>query len=314
MAITWGDIKKAALDKMFTTVEADPSGAQEYVAAMPEVANYALMDLASVCRPISKKYSLSHVPVANMLGDSGAQFSIVQSIGEDIMYAVEDPRAYYFEVDAPCTVLVQQVDDDGVALDITSHVHAGSGSFTAYSGLVDLTGEIRLNFLGDKLYNIRNVAFYATPLAAVANIPPFTRSDRYNLKTLIGATFKRLAPNNTTLTGDGENRRSDEFQWEPDCTLVIDHYVSAQFDIFYEAYPTLIDDTTGDDTVLDDENGLPAEALLLAPLYIAGQLYADENSGLATSYRNQYSVRRAELSNDSQPLGETKWGCTSGWW
>jgi hypothetical protein len=312
MAYTWSEIKKAALDLMFTTEEA--SDAAAYIAAMPEAANFALRDLASVCRPIIKKYSISHAPVANMLGDALTQFDLEQSQGSDIIYAAQDPKAYYFEVDAPCTVLLEQVQDDNSTLTITSVVHTGSGSFTAYSGLIALTGEIQLRFLGEYAYNIRNVAFYALPFASVSNIPPFTRHDRYALKTLIGVGFKKLAPNSVVLTGNGQHRRSDEFQLEPDDTLVIEHYTVAQFDIFYEAYPTPITSATDDEYELDGDGGLPAEALDLLPLYIAGRLFAEDNPGQAASYRNQYNVRRAELSADKSPVGDTEWECKSGWW
>jgi hypothetical protein len=312
MSYTWADIKKTALDLMFTTESA--SEADAYIAGMPEAANYALRDLASVCRPIIKKHIISHIPVANMLGDADAQFAIKQSIGEDITYSAEDPKAYYFEVDGPCTVLVQQVDDEGTELDITSHVHTASGEFTAYSGLIELTGEIQIKFLGDKLYNIRNVALYAVPYDAQEDIPPFTRYDRYNLKTLIGSTYRRLSPNHTVQVGEGSYLRNDSFYWEPDDTMVIDHYAVGQFEIFYEAYPTPITSSTADAYELDGDGGIPAEALDIVPLYIAGRLFTEDNPRQAASYRNQYSVRRAELSGDSVPVGDTPWECSSGWW
>lgn len=314
MAYTWGDIKKTALSLMFTA-EGEPD-AGGFLSAMPEAANYALRDLALVCRPVYAKLSISHVPVENMLGESLASFQTVQSAGDDVVYVAHSPKAYYFEVDRPCTVLLEQLDGAGNALAITSHTHGGGGGFTAYRGLVPLPGTIRLRFLGDRLYNIRNVAFYAAPFALAADVPPFTRFDRYNIRELTGENgrtmFMRLAPNSVVVTGDGQHRRSDEFQWEPDGTLVIDRRVSAQYDVFYQRYPTPVTKDTANGFALDEE--LPPEALDIVPYFIAGRLFAEDDPQKAAGYRNHYRTRRAELSQDGEPIGETAWNCESGWW
>lgn len=312
MGKTWGEIKSETLKKMFSYSNNGAiatTGNEDYLLAMPEVANYALRDLAANCRPLVRRYSLSHVPVPNMLGDTVTQFRFVQSVGDDIIYTAGDPKAFYFEVDNPCTAVLELLDN-GSAVPIRTITHASKGAFTAYSDLIANTGTIRLRFVGGNAYNIRNVAFYGVPFPSAADIPPYTRSDRYNLKTLIGATFMKLPPNAVTVTGDGAYRKNDEYLWEDDCTLVIDHFAVAQYDILYNAYPTKITSTTEESFVLE----LSDEALDIVPLYMAGQLFMEDNPGMATSWLNQYAVRRAELSNDQEPLGRNEWHSETGWW
>jgi hypothetical protein len=312
MGKTWADIKNETLQKMFSYSNGGAvttAGNEDYILAMPAVANYALRDLASVCRPIHRVYSLSHNPVPNMLGDTSVQWETVRSTGADISYTADDPKAFYYEVDGPCTVLLEQVTGDA-SLTIQTYENAVKGKFTAFSGLVPLAGTIRLRFLGGMTYNLRNVAFYASPFAAVEDIPPYTRYDRYNLRSLIGPTFMRLSPNAVMVTGQGQHRVANEYRWEPNDTLVIDHYTVGQYDIFYEAYPTEITEDTDDAF----EPELAAEALDMVPLYMASQLYMDDDVGKATDWLNQYNARRAELSGDQDVHGSVEWTSESGWW
>ena len=50
-----------------------------------------------------------------------------------------------------------------------------------------------------------------------------------------------------------------------------------------------------DDTDVDDEIDLPESACVLIPLYIASQLYKDDDISQATAYRNEFEVGLQDL-------------------
>ena len=50
-----------------------------------------------------------------------------------------------------------------------------------------------------------------------------------------------------------------------------------------------------DDTGIDDEVDLPESACVLIPLYIASQLYKDDDISQATAYRNEFEVGLQDL-------------------
>lgn len=59
----------------------------------------------------------------------------------------------------------------------------------------------------------------------------------------------------------------------------------------------IIDDTYTKDTELE----LPYEACVLIPLYIASQLYKDDDISLATQYRNEFEAGLKELEINIEP-------------
>ncbi len=56
--------------------------------------------------------------------------------------------------------------------------------------------------------------------------------------------------------------------------------------IIYYAYPALLKPDSPDDT----EIPLDVDAAVLIPLYIASELYKDDDNSLATMYRNQFET------------------------
>lgn len=50
------------------------------------------------------------------------------------------------------------------------------------------------------------------------------------------------------------------------------------------------------DTTIDYEIGLPESACVLIPLYIASQLYKDDDISQATAYRNEFEVGLQDLN------------------
>lgn len=71
--------------------------------------------------------------------------------------------------------------------------------------------------------------------------------------------------------------------------------VYGQLLLFYDAWPPVVTLSTPDETELP----LDPEAAVLLPLYIASQLYKDDDISIATMYRNEFETA-FELLRDGQ--------------
>lgn len=92
--------------------------------------------------------------------------------------------------------------------------------------------------------------------------------------------------------------------------LVLPEDADGMFEIFYDAKPTAVTLDTPDDTKIN----LPDDAVVLLPLYMASQLYKDDDIAVSTYYRNEFETAFERLKNPNRvPMRET-WGNNTGWW
>lgn len=91
--------------------------------------------------------------------------------------------------------------------------------------------------------------------------------------------------------------------------LVFPAEYDGDFEFFYDAKPTTITLSTPDSKKID----LPDDAVVLLPLYIASQLYKDDDNAIATMYRNEFETAFDRLTNPRTVTGE-KFSSNTGWW
>lgn len=149
----------------------------------------------------------------------------------------------------------------------------------------DLKIEDLVKYKSDKKYK---TYLYAMPQACneainyICNLEPIIKSyelnvgteKRYNLKDLI-KDFKYI-----------DNVICDKsFRWEMETNdiLKITENIGTVI-IYYEAYPNIINSTTNNDMVLE----INKDCLRYIPLYIAGELYKDDDLTLSTMYMNEF--------------------------
>ena len=63
----------------------------------------------------------------------------------------------------------------------------------------------------------------------------------------------------------------------------------------------------------DYELNVPPEVAVILPLYMASQLYKDDDNGIATSYRNEFEVAFERLSLPAVLSSSEKFTSESGW-
>ena len=234
---------------------------------------------------------------------------ISENLGDEYEIESQNATAYYFEVDNKAIVEVYYLDenDEWTLQETIENKGSEPGKFTAYKNFSTNIG-IKLIFRGDTVYSYRNVALY-TLNYNIDNgnkkyIPDYKPYYIYDLETLLPDFYKIDKLYFENYSHELINRT--DYILEDGYTLVIDDKLVGNFIMKYQSYPTKIDDETDD----DDEIDLPEEVACILPLYIASQLYKDDDIALATAYRNEFEVAVENLyprKDDTKFISKTGW-------
>lgn len=122
-------------------------------------------------------------------------------------------------------------------------------------------------------------------------------------------------PNFWRITSPEVYKISDgDVQPYTNCTLLAGKYLrfpadaKGTFEYFYDAMPDEITQETPDDTEIE----IAEEAAVLIPLYMAGELYKDDELATATYYRNEFEDGLSKLRNNV--TRNSAFTSTTGWW
>lgn len=91
--------------------------------------------------------------------------------------------------------------------------------------------------------------------------------------------------------------------------LLLSAKAEGEYTLYYNAYPPLIDADTPDDFTLPAQ----PEAAALVPLYMASQLYRDDDAQTATICRNEFETGLSRLSRGLGDEGMEQFISESGW-
>ena len=91
--------------------------------------------------------------------------------------------------------------------------------------------------------------------------------------------------------------------------LVFPAEYEGDFEFFYDAKPATLTLETPDTQKID----LPDDAVVLLPLYIASQLYKDDDIAIATYYRNEFETAFERLTNP-RTVSKESFTSNTGWW
>lgn len=104
-------------------------------------------------------------------------------------------------------------------------------------------------------------------------------------------------------------RPVEDFAVLGDRFLLVPQTWCGEYEVWYDALPPRITAQTPDDTVLP----LDDDAAVILPLYMASQLYKDDDSSAAAIYRNEFEVARAALRKPQPGLIGGEWRSCDGW-
>ncbi len=86
--------------------------------------------------------------------------------------------------------------------------------------------------------------------------------------------------------------------------------VSGTVRVFYDAAPEHITEYTND----AEELPLSDDCNVLIPLYLAGELYKDDDIGMATAYMNEFESRLSSLPATESGVRGGSFTSLTGWW
>ncbi|MDD7418316.1 MAG: hypothetical protein PUK46_02375 [Ruminococcus sp.] len=307
MSMTWKDVKLATLQKMFAAdgsiIPTDES-TTDYLAGMPMVANEALERLSTAGKSIVKSVVIAHNPLKNLISDEEA--SKIHSLGT-YEFSGDGAHAYFFEFTGKGTLMVTVGGTECDTIQLES-----KNTYTEYRGLLDnpLDEDVALIFISKYPSAVKNVALYYEEFDKESEVPEYAEMVRYNLKEIC-PDFYQLGDNQIYYEGSlgcGYIQTSKYYR-ESDNILVLGRDDPGSYTVYYRAYPPTITAETADDYVLPVDD----EVVVLLPLYMASQLYKDDDNGIATTYRNEFEVALESLIDSSMQQGYEEFTSESGW-
>lgn len=303
---TWLDIKDASLRKMFSLTGSEiklDSNTKEYIYAMPQACNEALQMLATVGKFLVGKKTFIIEPINNLLNGTNQDFGLNDST---ISFVAAGAKSYYFRATKGVTanIYVNNV--------LQQTVTCEDENYSPYKGLIDNPGkeEVRIDFYSLYPAHIMNVALYSAMYASAEDVQPNEEVIRYNLKELI-PDFYQIYAGKVYVEKDGQPRylAASEYYTEANDTIVFRSDRPGLYTVYYKKYAQEITKTTPDDYVLP----LDPEVAAIIPLYIASQLYKDDDNGIATTYRNEFETAFDRLKQKVEVPDREEFSGESGW-
>lgn len=123
------------------------------------------------------------------------------------------------------------------------------------------------------------------PIIRVETLERTTENDKYDLKELI-SDYKKFH--------DISSEYSVMWTMLTKNIIRINGWTQGNIDIYYEAYPKTIENDTTSTTKIDLEESFAR----IIPLYIAGELYKDDDLTLSTMYMNEFMTNLSTMVNN----------------
>lgn len=310
---TWGSIKLKTLQKMFstnggqTTIPND-NATREFVSAMPGACNEALQLLATAGKFIIKSLDIAHIPVRNLVSNGD---KIQSTEGGSISYEGDGARSFYYELKGKGTMTLVIGDREPI-VELFDTLSDSQG-FVPFKRIIPNPEKAKVSVTFESEYPmaLKNVAFYSAKYEFVDQIPPYSEYIRYDLTKMVD-DYYMVDLEHIIYEGDADISRytatSDFFQ-EGFKVMVLHRDIPGNYKIYYKAYPQQITNETGDDVELS----LDPEVEALLPLYMASQLYKDDDLGMATGYRNEFEVAFERLTQSVSAPSSERFTSESGW-
>lgn len=308
MAYTWGEIQINSIKKMFlnnvaiTTADLPMMRLDRkyatYLDAMPNTANEGLLRLMKISRPLVKEFSINYdVPDDIYDYQSFETFHVTTT---DLEIEGAASKAYYFEISNDAVIKIYTVADgvDTLVQTIT-HIANIANTYETYKGLISNAGanEVKIVFeSSDYIYDVRNIALYNINFKYEDDIYDNTKLRKFPLKTLIRDFYKI----NSIIFQDSDTLQemnNVDYTLYGDSELHVDSTFKGNLILKYEAYPDKIDGSTVDTYTFT----MADEMVVLLPLYIASELYKDDDAALAVQYRNQFETGLQKLNIFDEP-------------
>lgn len=139
--------------------------------------------------------------------------------------------------------------------------------------------------------------------------------NRYKIRVSFYVPRFRCIDRGQVMLDDGDIYDvAEDWSLEGDDVLVIPGNVEGEYTVWYRAYPQTITAQTPDEEAID----MPPDAAALIPLYIAAELYKEDELAMATVLRNEYEdgLQKLQAAWQAGTMSMRAEGVrnTTGWW
>lgn len=327
---TWKDIKLATLQKMFssngTTIQADSSTA-EYIYSMPQAANEALQMLATAGKFIVKKYEIFVKSYKNLIGDNvGFREYYIQGSGNPLTFSAQGCHSVYLKVRGHATVTVSYpflVHDEDTGEDSVEvyeeEIEVNQYEYTPIKRILDNPDNDVVTVVIESEYpaDVKNIALYAEKFETLYDeddnplydmVPAYEQFIKYEMDKLI-EDFYQLYEIYYEGPEEPHYLQVSSYYQEADKTLVLQRSEPGVYTVYYKAYPHEITLETPDTYEL----ALDPEVSALLPMYMASQLFKEDDQSIATTYRNEWETAFDRLSQTYNAPHKEEFTSESGW-
>ena len=307
--MTWKEIKLTTLQKMFAadgnTIPNDES-VKDYLAGMPAAANEAMQMVCTAGRYLLRKVEIAHYPSENLLGKQSDVSHVIRD--GKLSFSAKGAHAYYLEFWGKGTITVKVGAEEIVIITAESEK-----MYTTYRGTIENVDNEDVTVIISSEYKgvVKNVCLYEERYWDENMIFPASENVKYDMTNLV-EDFYSFDPQNIYYEGTRlpeEYIRTSRVYDESGKVLLLNAEKPGNYTVYYRAYPDVISELTADDYVF---NVAPEIAVIL-PLYMASQLYKDDDNGIATSYRNEFEVAFERIQNPVSLASSERFSSGSGW-
>lgn len=284
----------------------------EDIPAFFYAANRAMLQINAI-RPVTAILEIYHRAITNLV--DGADHNIHEHLNSDVIFSSSTPaKAYYFEVlgEGECSIEVYDPKNGWVM--VTTPITFNTKVYKTYHGFINPEEElsenpVRLRFMGQYIYQIRNAALYGQLYSSSPDdIPKFREYVRYDLRKLAEG-FIELADNPFVSS---YTRINDDYIFEDNAVLLMPSDVAREVKIKYKKAPGELvyrDDPAADDSEIE----LDPELAQLLPLLTAVYVLADEGDGKSEYYHQLYRERAAEIEARKRSREGAHYANVTGW-
>ena len=284
----------------------------EDIPAFFAAANRALLQINAL-RPLTAILDIYHRRPENLI--HGANHDIVEYVGEDVIYPASDvAKGFYFEVLGEGECRIEAYNTTTSSWEIIRRIEFSNKIFTAYRGFIKkdgafITDEVRLRFMGDYAYQIRNAAMWGVVYSSdETEVPAYEVHARYDLRQL-DPDFIELCDNPFLSSF---TRLTDDYYFENNSVIILPANEAREIKIKYKKSPKqLVYTDSPEEDITDIE--LDPELVQLMPLLVAAYIWIDENDGKAQYYLDLYYRRAAEIEAKNRSREGAKYANVTGW-
>ena len=272
------------MDKRNKTGAIDPTKTLRYKVRTPNILTQWQTEMSKQ-GDLYNTFEISNTPITNLLGMISG-FDIQEFKGTDLYFEGQgQARAYYFEVDNPGIVYIEDYTSGWNTL-ATITVPDTVTSFTAYKGLVTPTSgatKSRIRASGTYYYRIINRALYDIPFQSdrIPDYKPWVKHQMPDDYKSVDQIINEYP--------DRQYQKDSTFKWEGRKDLYINYYYVGKVRIVYKPIPVPITDLT---QILEVDD-ITAET---AAYFLSAHLLLVEDPASASFFNERFIELKAETS------------------